>query len=58
MDTMEFLDVLERYPFLREGLAEHRDEVLRLAGRILMAEAAPIELPDLPADAPEWERAY
>ena len=58
MKPSEFLDVLERHPFLREGLADHRDEVLRLAERILVAERTPIVPPDLPPDAPSWERAY
>jgi hypothetical protein len=50
--------VLARYPELAAGLPEHADEVVRLAGRILVLEANPSRPPILPADAPAWERAY
>jgi hypothetical protein len=51
-------DVLARHPELAAGLAEHTDEVLRIADRIAELEANPSQPPRLPGDAPEWERAY
>jgi hypothetical protein len=52
-------DVLGRYPELAAGVPAHLDEVLRIAVRVLEAEAAqPRPVPELPADAPEWERDY
>jgi hypothetical protein len=58
MGPIEFLAVLHRYPFLQDGLPDHRDEVLRLAERLIVAENTPTVAPDLPADAPAWERRY
>jgi hypothetical protein len=37
----EFRDVLARYPELGAGLADHLDEVMRIARRILKLEAHP-----------------
>jgi hypothetical protein len=55
----EFLDVLNRYPELRAGLAAHADKVVRIARRVLVAEQVwPRPAPDLPVNAPGWERAY
>ena len=58
MDTSELRDVLERHPWLAAGLPDRAAEVLNLAIRILEEEASPIVPPDLPADAPPWEKAY
>jgi hypothetical protein len=58
MDEAELLAVVERYPFVKDGLLDHRDEVLRIAKRILVMENTPTVIPDLPVDAPAWERAY
>lgn len=58
MTKAELLAVIARYPFLEEGLPHYRDEVLRLAERLLVEENTPIVPPDLPDDAPEWEKAY
>jgi hypothetical protein len=58
MGDRELLDVLHRYPAMSAGLPEHADEVVRIAARIIALEANPPGPPDLPADAPAWERAY
>ena len=58
MDRAELRAVLERYPFLWGGLAEHREEALRIAERLLVMERTPVVAPELPADAPAWEVDY
>jgi len=58
MDRAEFLAVVARYPFLEDGLPDHADEVLRIAEQLLIEERTPIGPPELPDDAPEWEKAY
>jgi hypothetical protein len=58
MTAADFRAVLERHPFLKDGLVDHRDEVLRLAERILAMENTPDVVPVLPDSAPEWEKAY
>jgi hypothetical protein len=50
--------VIALYPFLKDGLPDHRDEVLRIAKRIVRMETEPVQVPDLPADATEWEKVY
>jgi hypothetical protein len=40
------------------GLPEHVDELIRIAERIVEMENRPSRIPELPADAPDWERAY
>jgi hypothetical protein len=58
MDMSELAAVLERYPELQAGLPDHLDELTRIAARILEFEARPVQAPELPADAPAWERDY
>ena len=58
MDPSEFLRLLARYPELRRCLADQPAETLAWAERILVEENTPIVPPDLPTDAPPWERAY
>jgi hypothetical protein len=55
----QILTVIVRHPELRAGLAEHADEAVRIARRIVEADAAqPRPAPDLPPDATAWERTY
>lgn len=58
MDNDEFWAVLERYPQFKAGLPHDLDEVLRISERIVRMENEPDLVPVLPADAPEWEKAY
>jgi hypothetical protein len=58
MDGSELLAVLERYPELQAGLPGHLDELVRITERIVEMEKRPFRIPELPAGAPEWERAY
>lgn len=58
MNSHEFRSVVDRYPELKAGLTDHFDEVVRIANRIIEAEKHLVQPPDLPGDAPGWERAY
>jgi hypothetical protein len=53
-----FVAVLDRYPELKAGLPDHVDELLRIAQRIVAMETTPDVIPNLPAAATAWEKAY
>ena len=56
--VVPFSGDITRYPFLREGLPDHADEVRRIAERLVVAENEPVVVPELPDDAPAWEKRY